>query len=293
MLLTDTTHTVDVVTVDGEGKPVASSNVEMEIYKLNWRWWWNKTEEDLSYYIGRSSVKPIKRGSISTGKNGKGKWNFRIDYPEWGRYLVRSCDSQSGHCTGKIIYIDWPGWAGQGQKEMPGGASMLSVTADKLKYEVGEQVTLSIPGSGQGRALVSIENGSKVLASYWVETQKGQTSFSFEVTNDMAPNVYANVTLIQPHSQTINDLPIRLYGITPILVDDPNTHLKPELKMADVLAPNKEVQIEVSEATRKSMTYTIAIVDEGLLDLTRFRTPECMATILCPRSSGCENLGRV
>ena len=37
----------------------------------------------------------------------------------------------------------------------------------------------------------------------------------------MAPNVYASVTVIQPHAQTINDMPMRLYGIIPVMVEDP------------------------------------------------------------------------
>ena len=90
----------------------------------------------------------------------------------------------------------------------------------------------------------------------------------------MTPNVYVNVTLIQPHAQTINDLPIRLYGIVPISVEDPSTHLTPIIKTPEVWKPEKKSAVTVSEKDGKEMTYTIAIVDEGLLDLTRFKTPD-------------------
>ena len=43
--------------------------------------------------------------------------------------------------------------------------------------------------------------------------------------------------------------------------------------MPDVLEPEAEVKIGVSEKKGKSMAYTLAVVDEGLLDLTRFKTP--------------------
>jgi uncharacterized protein YfaS (alpha-2-macroglobulin family) len=90
----------------------------------------------------------------------------------------------------------------------------------------------------------------------------------------MAPNCYAYVTLIQPHSQTKNDLPIRLYGVIPVPVENPNTHLKPVIGMRNELEPGKEVTIQVKEAGGKPMVYTLAVVDEGLLDLTRFKTPD-------------------
>ena len=89
----------------------------------------------------------------------------------------------------------------------------------------------------------------------------------------MAPNVYVNVSLLQPHAQTINDLPIRMYGVLPIIIEDKNTVLKPVINMADIIRPEQQTTVTVSEQDGKEMTYCIAIVDEGLLDLTRFKTP--------------------
>ena len=39
----------------------------------------------------------------------------------------------------------------------------------------------------------------------------------------MAPNIYVHVTFLQPHQQTANDLPIRLYGVVPVIVEDPGS----------------------------------------------------------------------
>jgi hypothetical protein len=122
--------------------------------------------------------------------------------------------------------------------------------------------------------LVSIENGSKVVKTFWQETKKGQTNVKFKADAGMAPNVYATISLLQPHSQTINDLPIRMYGSIPIFVEDKNTVLKPVLNIAASIRPEQEVSFSVSEQSGKEMTYCVAIVDEGLLDLTRFKTPD-------------------
>lgn len=271
MLLTDTTHRVDVVTLDADGNPVSRDRIEMSIYKLEWRWWWNSEGEDANYMSAAYS-QPIAN-AITKTVNGKGSWDFKIKYPEWGRYFVKAYDPVSGHSTGKVVYIDWPDWAGRARAGNQ-GATMLSFTSDKPVYSIGQKATLVIPGSEKGRALVSLENGSKILETYWVETKKGDNPFSFEVTKEMTPNIFAHITLIQPHAQTINDLPIRLYGVIPIKVEDPETHLNPVISMPDVLEPGKEVVIHVSEQSKRKMTYTLALVDEGLLDLTRFKTPD-------------------
>ena len=142
------------------------------------------------------------------------------------------------------------------------------------KYTVGEHVTLTIPSAGTGRALISLETGSRVLDAEWVELKDKETNYSFPVTADMAPNVYAHVTLIQPHEKTLNDLPIRLYGVIPILVEDADTHLEPVITMANEVRTDVPFTIGVSEKNGDRFTYTLAIVDEGLLDLTRFKTPD-------------------
>ncbi len=273
MLLTDKTHPVEVAIVNPDGKYAKGSHkLEMQFYKLNWRWWWDKSQESLTNFTYRSSVKKLKK-EIIYSKNGKAKWNLDVKYPNWGRYLVRVKNLTTGHSTAKVVYIDWPGWAGRAQKDGVGGAAMLSFTTNKSKYSVGDKVELNIPSSDKGRALISVENGTKVINTYWVETSKGQTKFSFKATKEMTPNIFVNVTLLQAHSQTANDLPIRLYGIVPLTIENPKTHLQPVISMPDVLESEKIVTIKVSEKNKKKMTYTLAIVDEGLLDLTRYKTP--------------------
>lgn len=272
MLLTDSVHHVNFVSVNPEGKVLPKRKVQIEIYKVQWRWWWESANY-YGYYSGNYNNKLFYRDTITTDANGKGKYDFRIEYPEWGRFMVRITDLKGGHSSGGSVYIDWPGWASRSSGDNS-GANILSFSCDKDKYNVGELATLTIPTGAQGRALVSIESGKKVLHMNWVEAKKGETTFQFKITPEMAPNVYANVTLVQPHSQTANDLPIRMYGVIPIFVEDPNTKLNPEMSMPEVLAPEQDVTIKVKEKNGKAMTYTIAVVDEGLLDLTRFKTPD-------------------
>ena len=163
---------------------------------------------------------------------------------------------------------------------------MLSFTSDKKSYKVGDDATLTIPTPANGRALISFENGTKVLKTDWIDTKKGQTQYKFEVDETMAPNVFVNVTLLQPHSQTVNDLPIRMYGAIPLLVENPETILKPVIAMPDKIRPETRSAVTVSESSGKEMTYTLAIVDEGLLDITNYKTPDPHAAFYAREALG-------
>ena len=271
---TDKDHVFDIVTVNSQGQPVNRSNLEYKIYRISWSWWWENSDESFGTYINNSSITPVASGKLQTS-GGKTTFKFRVDYPSWGRYLVYVKDKDSGHATGGTIYVDWPESRGRSNKTDPSGIKMLTFSLDKDSYEIGETATAIIPAAAGGRALVSIENGSSVLHREWIEvTNEGDTKYTFEITPEMAPNVYLHISLLQPHAQTINDLPIRMYGIAPVFVTNRQTVLQPQIQMPEVLRPETDFNVTVREKSGKPMTYTLAIVDDGLLDLTNFKTPD-------------------
>lgn len=271
-LETDSPIPFDVVTVDAHGKSV-QGEVEYSIYKLDWSWWWNSSGEDLGAYVNNTAANIVAKGDVSLS-NGRGKINFQVDYPDWGRYLLLVKDKSGKHATGTIFYVDWPSWRGRSAKTDPDGLTMLAFSTDKPSYATGEKATVILPKSTNGRVLISIENGSGILHREWVKTSAEEdTKYVIEVTEDMAPNFYVFATMLQPHAQTQNDLPIRMYGVMNVGVENKNSILEPLLRMPDILHPEKEFSVSVSEKSKKEMTYTLAIVDEGLLDLTAFKTP--------------------
>ena len=285
-LETDRPLAFDVVSLTPNGQKVSRSNMTYKVYKLNWSWWWNSSEEDLGSYINNTAVSPVAQGTLSTS-NGEGKVNFQVDYPDWGRYLILVKDAESGHTTGTMFYVDWPASRGRANRQDPSGLTMLAFTTDKPTYQVGEKAIVTIPSSSEGRVLVSIENGTKVIQREWVKTSdKEDTKYSFTITAEMNPNVYIFATLLQPHAQTANDLPIRMYGVQNIDVENKDSRLTPVISMPNELQPEKEFSISISEKAKKPMTFTLAIVDEGLLDLTGFKTPNAWSHFYAKEALG-------
>ena len=271
---TDKDHVFDIVTVNTQGQLVNRTNLEYKIYRIGWSWWWENSGESFGTYINNSSITPVTSGNLQT-RGGKASFKFRVDYPSWGRYLVYVKDKESGHATGGTVYIDWPEWRGRSSKTDPSGIKMLAFSLNKDSYEIGETATAIIPAAAGGRALVSIENGSTVLRQEWIEVSNGgDTKYTFKITPEMTPNVYLHISLLQPHAQTVNDLPIRMYGVVPVFVTNSQTVLQPQIQMPEVLRPETNFNVTVSEKSGKPMTYTLAIVDDGLLDLTNFKTPD-------------------
>lgn len=271
---TGTEHKIPVAVVNAKGARVSGHRIEYRIFKLKWSWWWESRKEPLDSYVNGSGATAVDSG-VMTSDDRDLMIPFLVEDKDWGRYLIYVRDLDSGHCSGGIVYADWPAYRGRADKKDPDAPAMLSFSLDKKSYRAGETATVFIPAAENGRALVSLENGSEVIKSEWVKTEADSDKpWKFKVVDDMAPNFYVHITLVQPYGNIANDLPVRMYGVVPVEVENPDSHLDPVILMPDKLHPEEEFSITVKESKGKPMTYTLAIVDEGLLDLTAFRTPD-------------------
>jgi len=283
-LNTEESHGVSLVAVNENGKPV-TRNVKVELYKVSYNWWWEGDgADDLTRYINRRSNDLIKSDNF-TISNGKSIYDLNFPDRGWGKYMIRVIDQESGHSTLEEFYADYSGW----YSDMDGNteaASMLNLELDKAEYSVGETAQVTVPSGGVGKLYVTIEKGDHVIKQFWVDATEGSTKFEVDLDKDMAPNVYVNVVFIQPHAQDKNSLPIRMYGVTPLFVSDPETHLKPVITAPKTVQPETKFTVKVKEQNGKKMAYTLAVVDEGLLSLTRFKTPNPWSTFYAKEALG-------
>lgn len=279
ILYTDKDHPIQIVTVKPNGQIFQESHrIDCRLYKLDWKWWWDQSDEYYDFnYNARSYLRLVASDTLYTN-NGHLEWKINVNKSEWGRYLIVVHDLESNHSAGKIVYIDWPDWRSRQITKHEQASTQLVFTSDKDKYNVNDNVVISFPGSLNGRALISLENSKGIIDYKWVSTVAGINTYQFKATADMCPNVYVHITLIQPYNKQDNDKPIRLYGIHCIHVENPQSHLTPVIDMPSSIKAENSCTIKVSEKEGKEMDYTLAIVDEGLLSLTRYKTPDPWST---------------
>lgn len=258
----------ETVILSERGKPLSGKNVKISVYRMDSRWWWDASGNNLSRYSASELTTPYKTFSLRTNTHGSADFSLNVKPQDWGRYLVRAIDVSSGHASATTVFFDWYGAKPDGQS-----ATRLHFATDKTQYETGDEVEVFIPTPANSRALLTVESGSRVLKQFWIDAKGAETRMTFPVTADMAPNAYIHVSLLQPHASSKTDLPIRQYGVVPVEVFHAQTKLAPQIAMPAELKPKQTFEVRVSEKQQRSMSYTLAIVDEGLLDLTNFKTP--------------------
>ncbi len=260
-----------LVALDAQGGK-RKTKVLVEVYNLGWRWWWDGSRtENLADYIRNESRYRIMVDTLEI--DGEGSVNLKTNRNYWGRRMIRVTDLETGHSTGEIYYNSYSYWWSDPSAEGPGGAEMLSFSTPKTEYAIGEEVKVNLPANSQGRALVSLETGSELVDWFWVNLED-QSEITFKTTPEMSPNVYINISLIQGQDGMNPDKPLRMFGVQDIRVVNPETKLLPKIALKEVLEPESPYEVEVTEENGKSMWYTLAVVDEGLLDLTGFQTPD-------------------
>lgn len=278
----DKPHTFKVVVLNNDGQKVPCDKLTVEIFKLDWSWWYSYNRNNSPDYIQASYSNRVYSKDI-TAKNGTAKFDFEINYPMWGNYYVRVTDVAGGHSTGDVFYLDWPSWYSRNNRNTPGDAGLLSLSSDKESYKIGDVAKVSFPTPKNATVIVSLERNKQVIKTWNTSSSDKETVIDFEITKEMLPNIYASITVIQP-GNNINDLPVRLYGILPIIVKDPETVLTPVIVAPEKIKPNTDYELKISEENGNEMTYTIAVVDDGLLDLTNYKTPNPHSTFFAKQA---------
>ncbi len=258
---------VDLALVDRQGHPiVAKASVHLSLYRLEWHWWLSRGNTR-SAIVENELAEPEVKEEVRLIQ---GKAHYALPTKGLsGRFLLRVEDPLTGHQSSRIIYIGYV-W-GEGSTEARG---MVFIRPLQRKVQVGEKASVIIPSVSGAQILVSLEAGGTVVDQQWIESKGSETMYSFNTTPEMVPGIYVYASVIQPWQNLSNDLPIRLYGLTYLEIENAKARLEPLVNVPKQIRAGQKVALRISEKSGRPMAYTLALVDEGLLDLTNFSTPD-------------------
>ncbi len=260
------------IAVVKENGDLANTTISLsyQLYKLDNYWWWSSEDYySLQKYIRGTYKNPESGGTLTCN----GKTNITLNVPDekWGLYLLVVTDTYGGNTFAKVIRFDWD-YATIHSTGTSDGPVQLAMSSAKDCYKVGEDIVVSFPANSKSRALVTVEANDRVLQTYLLDNLGTEGLVQIKATEEMIPNVYVYVSLLQPRDGN-TQLPLRMYGVVPIKVEDSQLQLKPVLTLPETSNTKKTIQVKVKEDNAKAMTYTLAVVDEGILGLTNYSTP--------------------
>ncbi len=164
----------------------------------------------------------------------------------------------------------------------------LEVSLDKPAYATGETATLRLVPRYAGKALITVMS-NHLIDMKTVDVVQGENLIPLEVTDKWGAGAYVTATVIRPMDQTAGRNPARAVGLSYAPVDPANKKLTAAFLGADESAPRAplDVALRVNGITAGETAYvTIAAVDVGILNLTRFQSPDAPAYYFGQRKLG-------
>ena len=256
---------LDLIAVNKDGDELKDIEAEIELIRIEYKTVLSKSGEYFRYRSERVEnvleKKKIKVNETATTfgfiPEISGQYEFRIKKPGVSAYVANNLYSYGwGSTTYSSFKVN-----NEGQ---------IDIETDKEKYNVGDKAKILLKAPFTGKMLISIET-DKVLDHFYIETDKRAASFELDIKEEYLPNVYISATLFRPHEET--DIPLTVAnGYQCIKVDNPDYKIPVSITTAKTSRSNTKQKIRVK--SRPNSPVTIAVVDEGILQVAGYSTPD-------------------
>lgn len=264
-------YQIPVIVVNEAGKAIEGKSLNYTVYQNSTNWWWeyNSREQFQLRYRESSSTKQVQTGTLVSTAHGT---DIPFKPEQRGTYLIEVRDPVH---NGQVLsyYVQASPWGSDGMDNKNAGS--LKLSRNKANYNIGETAQITFPAPKKGMVLFTLEKANTILEQKWVTLNgtSNQITIPIKTTAQMAPTVYASISILQPHAETQNDRPIRSYGVIPIPVHNAESKQALSITMPQELKSEQPFSVKLQSSDGKPSQFTIAVVDEGLLSLTNFKTP--------------------
>ncbi|MEW5838835.1 MAG: alpha-2-macroglobulin [Pseudomonadota bacterium] len=269
----------ELIAVNNQGERIAQGGVEYRFVKDESTWQWHRRDNQWRYErVVRE--RELGKGALAVSADQPTLLKQRVS---WGSYRVIVRDPASGAESSLRFY---GGWYGEATAERP---DRLPLAADKPGYAPGEVARLHIDSEFAGQALLVLAN-ERVQEVRNIAVPAGGTDVDITLRAEWGAGAYALVTLYRPMSDKLGHAPVRAVGVAWLGLNPQQRTLGVTIAAPAKISPRQKVDVAVSlsnlSAGGKSAYVTLAAVDQGILQLTRFKTPAPQAHYLSKRQLG-------
>ncbi len=280
---------IEGVVVDADGKLVSrAASVSIELWRLEPEHGWWMDEES-----GRSSRQRTWRRSLEgsqtvTAENGKFVASLTPSEDSPGFLVTARLGSATTEL--RVEGNDWGWWWDESgpidATPQPARPQWLPIEAPQ-SAKVGEPLTVKLKAPWRGRILFTAET-DRVLASEWRSVDAGPTSWTFR-PKAFTPNVYITALLVKdPRLESPRAfLPDRAHGVVSVELRADAFRQHVTLDVPKEIRSSAPLRVAIDAGKQEGPAFvTVAAVDEGILSLTKFRTPDPLAGVFERRALG-------
>jgi alpha-2-macroglobulin len=244
---------------------LANTKASVEIIRFEYQTVIEKNPDNSVKYSSKKLPK-IVYGRTVDFKNGKANISYAPNIS--GDYEVRIGRPGAKSYTTQSFYAYQYGSTENSSFEV-NNEGQVTMDFDKEKYQVGDKARVLFKTPFAGKLLVTIER-NMVFDHYFLDTDKKSAELSFTIKDEHLPNIYVSATLIRPMDGSTIPLTVA-HGYAPVMVEDADKQLPVEILAVE--KSRSKTHQKVTIKTKANTQVTVAVVDEGILQVKNFASP--------------------
>lgn len=274
---------IKAVAVDYQDKGIASLPVNVHLVKYEWQSVLRKSYDEKYYYSSEKKEISVWEKDMSIS----GIKNISFSLNKTGDYELRV--AAKGDSAYQKLNFWVYGWATANMTSFEvNKEGNVEILPDKQSYEPGEKAKLLFTAPFSGKMLVSVERNG-VYDFEYINVENRSAELILPITDDYMPNVYVSVTLFKKHTPD-NSTPLLVgHGFASIKVEKKSNKLPVKIIAPERVKPLTSQTIEIQTASQRDIYVTLAAVDEGILQIKNFKTPDPYSYMYSKRILKTEN----
>ncbi len=260
---------VPLVAVDKTGLP-KTAQAKVQLINYQWQTVLQKDDYGRFRYVSEKQERIMDDRIVTITGN---TTTYNCVPTQSGEYVIRIFKPGTETYVERQFYAY--GWGNTNNSSFEvDKEGLISIEADKDKYQVGDEANILFKTPFAGKLLVTIEKNN-VLEYYQLDTDKKSASLKLKIKDDFLPNIYVSATLIRPLTIEFNHLPLTVaHGYLPILAEKQSHKMPIEISIPATCRSQTKQNIKVKCAEESDIDVTIAVVDEGILQIKNYETPD-------------------
>ncbi|MDE0058149.1 MAG: alpha-2-macroglobulin [Defluviicoccus sp.] len=276
----------DVVVVDGDGSALGGRDLAWRLYREKRESFWYMTPG--GRWKHRAIVMDSTAGSGTLKTAAAGAESTEISTrPGWGTYRLEVSDPGNPEVIPASVRFN-VGWSAEtGRPDVP---DRMTVRLDRKSYREGEQATVRLEAPFDGPASVVVVTDG-VEQVHRVAVVDGTAALSLPVQNWIA-GAYVTATTFRPAPVGAQSGPGRAIGVAWLSVDRPTRRLSVAFDLPSATRSGQTLSIPFrvtdGNGNPRRARLTVAAVDEGILRMTGFESPDPTALLFGKRRMAVE-----
>ena len=271
----------DVMALAPNGEPTAKRGLVWSLYRVSNDYQWYRSDGRWGFERVKSSRR-IADGRFDAGSDGMGRIAAAVASGAH-RLDIRAEDGSLAP-TSLSFNV---GWSGDASAESP---DLLQITLDKPQYRSGETMRVSVNSRFEGKATLAIV-GDRMEDLQTFDVKIGDSVIEAPIKADWGASAYVVVIAHRPLDQAARRMPGRALGLAWFGVDQDARKLSVAMEVPAKMEPRQRLSIPLridGLAAGEEAYVTLAAVDVGILNLTRYQAPDATKFFFGQRVLGAE-----